>query len=85
MHNRGRAHHAIAQYRVLVWSALQFVPIDGGSTLWVAVKEMGDNLFLQLFEASLVVCSGAGPWWTLVMLVLDCGAKHIMGVATASL
>ena len=51
----------------------------------VAVKEMGDNLFLQLFEASLAVCSGAGPWWTLVMLVLDCGAKHIMGVAPASM
>ena len=41
--------------------------------------------FLQLFEASLAVCSGAGPWWTLVMLVLDCGAKHIMGVAPASM
>ena len=51
----------------------------------VAVKKMGDNLFLQLFEASLAVCSGAEPWCTLVMLVLDCGAKHIMGVAPASL
>ena len=55
---------------------MQFVAIDYGGTLWVAVKELGGNL--QLFEASLVVCSGAGPWWTLVMEVIDCGAKHIM-------
>ena len=40
------------------------------------MKELGGNR--SSTEASLVVFSGAGPWWTLVMIVLDFGAKHIM-------